>query len=113
MSTSIRQQRQALRRQRRQQRQAQRQVRRRAVSPHLSRRVRMSDLNSLDERQRLIAQAILSRRQQVRQQLEQSAKQQSEDASTEQEALESSLLSDSLVTANPTDSHAGLTNGTH
>lgn len=64
MPPSIRQQRQALRRQRRQQRQAQRSTtRRRSVSPHLSRRVRSSDLNSLDERQRRIAQAILSRRQ--------------------------------------------------
>lgn len=75
MPPSIRQQRQALRRQRRQQRQAQRQgARSRSVSPHLSRRVRSSDLHSLDERQRRMAQAILSRRRQTQQLLEQSEK---------------------------------------
>lgn len=70
MSLSIRQQRQALRRQRRQQRQLQRPTRRREVSPNLARRVRSSDLQSLDERQRRIAQAILNRRHQAQRQQE-------------------------------------------
>lgn len=66
MSPSTRQQRQALRRQRRQQHQLHRKgARRREVSPHLSRRVRSSDLHSLDERQRHMAQAILSHRNQA------------------------------------------------
>lgn len=73
MTLSIRQQRQALRRQRRQQRQAQRpSLRRRRLSPHLSRRVRSSDIYSLDERQRHMAQAILNRRHHAHQLLEQS-----------------------------------------
>ena len=72
MSLSIRQQRQLIRRQRRQQRRAQRQIRRRAASPHLSRRVRSSDIHSLDERQRHIAQAILRRRQQAQALLDES-----------------------------------------
>lgn len=111
MSTSIRQQRQALRRQRRQQRQAQRQVRRRTVSPHLSRRVRSSDLNSLDERQRRIAQAILSRRNRARQQqLEQAVDLQPEDKSTEQLSLNSTAPpADARMEANAADSSTSLT----
>ncbi len=80
MPPSIRQQRQALRRQRRQQRQAQRKTRQREVSPYLSRRVRSSDLHSLDERQRRMAQAILSRRQQAQKLLERSREESEEDA---------------------------------
>lgn len=71
MPPSIRQQRQALRRQRQAQHRARRQGSRRRTfaSPHLSRRVRSYDLQSLDEYQRRIAQAILSRRQQTRSEL--------------------------------------------
>ncbi len=84
MPPSIRQQRQALRRQRRQLRQAQRKgARRRGLSPHLGRRVRGSDLYSLDERQRRMAQAILSRRHRAQQLHEQSAKNVDDTAPTE------------------------------